>query len=57
MERKEKQALTEYKDIINNLIDLVERKKFKKGAIAAKLGLSSQQFSDILHGRKLLRYE
>lgn len=57
MERKEKQELTEYEDIINNLIDLVERKKLKKGAIAAKLGLSSQQFSDILHGRKLLRVE
>lgn len=57
MERKEKQALTEYEDIINNLIELVERKKLKKGAIAAKLGLSSQQFSDILHGRKLLRIE
>lgn len=57
MERKEKQALTKYEDIINNLIELVERKKLKKGDIALKLELSDQQFSDILHGRKLLRVE
>lgn len=57
MERKEIQALTAYEDIISNLKEVIKRKKLKKGAVAAKLGLSSQQFSDILHGRKLLRIE
>ena len=57
MERKEIQALTAYEDIISNLKEIIKRKKLKKGAVAAKLGLSSQQFSDILHGRKLLRIE
>ena len=57
MERKEIQALTAYEDIISNLKEVIKRKKLKKGAVAAKLGLSSQQFSDIVHGRKLLRIE
>ena len=57
MELKEIQALTAYEDIISNLKEVIKRKKLKKGAVAAKLGLSSQQFSDILHGRKLLRIE
>ena len=57
MELKEIQALTAYEDIISNLKEIIKRKKLKKGAVAAKLGLSSQQFSDILHERKLLRIE
>lgn len=57
MELKEIQVLTVYEDIISNLKEIIKRKKLKKGAVAAKLGLSSQQFSDILHGRKLLRIE
>ena len=57
MELKEIQVLTEYEDIISNLKEIIKRKKLKKGAVAAKLGFSSQQFSDILHGRKLLRIE
>lgn len=57
MELKEIQVLTAYEDIISNLKKIIKRKKLKKGAVAAKLGLSSQQFSDILHGRKLLRIE
>lgn len=47
----------EYKSIIDNIKNIIKSKKLKKGDIALKLELSDQQFSDILHGRKLLRVE
>ena len=47
----------EYKKIVTNIKNIIKSKKLKKGDIALKLELSDQQFSDILHGRKLLRVE
>ena len=47
----------EHKKIVTNIKNIIKSKKLKKGDIALKLELSDQQFSDILHGRKLLRVE
>ena len=47
----------EYKKIVTNIKNIIKSKKLKKGDIALKLELSDQLFSDILHGRKLLRVE
>lgn len=46
-----------YEDILNNIKSIIAEKGMKQIFVAEKAGFSKQEFSNILHGRKLLRVE
>lgn len=38
-----------------NIAKIIKEKGYKASAVAEKLGISRQQFNDMLHGRKLIK--
>lgn len=46
-----------YNEILNNIKHLIKKKGMKHCAVAEKTDLSVKAFSDIMHGRKILKVE
>ena len=55
-ERGEEMSIT-YNEILNNIKHLIKKKGMKQCAVAEKTDLSVKAFSDIMHGRKILKVE
>ena len=56
VERGEEMSIT-YNEILNNIKYLIKKKGMKQCAVAEKTDLSVKAFSDIMHGRKILKVE
>jgi transcriptional regulator with XRE-family HTH domain len=39
----------------NNISQIIDRSGMKQGAVAVRAGISPKQFSEMLHGRKIIK--
>ena len=44
-------------EVLQNIKNIIKDKGYKKKAIAAKMGYTENQFSDLLNGRRIVRLD